>query len=184
MPRLLNIACLSCIALLAACASQPDIEIHPVPGAMIGTHYTFEVIPDRRQSPIGPRQASEARARIEKALGEEMQRRGYRQVESGADIQVEYVTYVTEEYQDLHDQEYRMARSLLHEEELPEQRDVPLRTGTLHVHLLHEGRALYEGIASGVVNGHDVSPERIQLAVKLLLAEVPFGPVMEDASQQ
>lgn len=167
------------LLMAAACATGPEIEIHPVPGADIGAYYTFEVVPDTTDSPLGPMRTREVRVRIEKILGEEMERLGYRQVEKGADIQVEYVTYVTEEYQDQHDQKYRVAKAVLDEQELPEQSDVPLRTGTLHVHLLHDGRALYEGIASDVVAG-SITAERIRAAVRGLLGQVPMGPLMQE----
>lgn len=179
MRNLTLLAGLFMLLFAAACATGPEIEIHPVPGADVGAYYTFEVVPDTTDSPLGPMRTREVRVRIEKILGEEMARLGYRQVENGADIQVEYVTYVTEEYQDLHEQKYRVAKAVLGEQELPEQSDVQLRTGTLHVHLLHDGRALYEGIASDVVNER-ISPERIRAAVRGLLGEVPNGPLMQE----
>lgn len=161
---------------LAACAGGPDVEIHPVPGASIGTFYTFEVIPDDTGPSIGPMRTREARARIEKALAEEMRRRGYREVESGADIQVEYVVSITREYQDEHRENIRFAGAVI-DQHLPEPRELALTIGTLHVHLLHDGRALYEGIASDVFEG-DISVSRIRNAVRALLAEVPPGPTM------
>lgn len=168
------------MSFLSGCANTPDIEIHPVDTAAIGTFTTFEVIPDRRDSPLGPMRTRQTRVQIEKALGEEMQRKGYRQVESGADIQIEYVTYITEEYQEQHEKRYELAGMVI-DQHLPEPRDVPLRIGTLHVHLLHDGKALYEALASGLVNG-EVTMERIRLAAKGLLAEVPPAPLMGEPS--
>lgn len=166
------------MAFLAACAQTPDVEIHPVDTAAIGRFTTFEVIPDRRDSPLGPMRTRQTRVQIEAALGEEMRRKGYRQVSRNADIQIEYVTYITEEYQEQHEERYTLAGVVI-DQHLPEPRDVPLRIGTLHVHLLHDGKALYEALASGLVDG-EVTMERIRRAAKGLLAEVPPAPMMEE----
>ena len=167
------------MALLSACASAPDIEIHPVNASVIGKFTTFEVVPDRTESPLGPMRTRQTRVQIEKALAEEMRQKGYRQVERNADIQIEYVTYITEEYQEQHERRYTLAGMVI-DQHLPEPRDVSLRIGTLHVHLLHDGKALYEAIASGLVSG-EVTMERIRLAAKGLLAKVPPAPMMDDA---
>ncbi|MDX1442179.1 MAG: DUF4136 domain-containing protein [Gammaproteobacteria bacterium] len=171
-----------CAALVAACSSGPTVEIHPVDTDVIGTFTTFEVVPDRSDVPLGPMRTRQSRAQIEAALGEEMRRLGYRQVESGGDIQLEYVTYVTEEYQEEHYERVTFAGAVI-DRHLPEPRDVPLRVGTLHVHLLHDGKALYEGIASGLVEG-PVTMERIRAAAKALLKQVPPGPLMEGPARE
>lgn len=171
------------VGLLTACSTAPNVEIHPVDTDLIGTFTTFSVLPDRSDVPLGPMRTRQARAQIEAALGEEMRRLGYRQVEKGGDIQLEYVTYVTEEYREDHYERVTFAGAVI-DRHLPEPRDLPLRVGSLHVHLLHEGKALYEGIASGLVD-RDVTMNQVRVAVKALLKGVPPGPLMApDAARE
>lgn len=163
------------LVLLAGCATGTGLETRLDPEVSMSELQTFRILPNHFQSPASPQSVAAAKRRIERAIQDTLVCKGYRRVSPGqpADFDVEYLMYVTERYQEgVHDRYMFDDRVHLLGGAEPRVLD-PIREGTLHIHLLLNGKPIYEAIASDVIETGIAVDKRINTVVPRMLADIP-----------
>lgn len=160
--------------LLAACAGTAALEMHRDPAVPFTGMRTFRILPNHYTSATAPESVIRAKREIERAIQDVLVAKGYYMPASGpVDFEVEYVMYVTERYQEgAHDRYIFEDRVRLLGGAEPVL-DNPIREGTLHIHLLMDGRPFYEAIATGVIETGMDTDKRIRATVPEMLSDVP-----------
>lgn len=164
------------MSLVAGCATATSLESRLDPDVSMDNLQTFRILPNHYNSSSAQLSVAAAKRDIERAIQDHLVKKCYRRLISGkasADFEVEYVMYVTERMQEgVHDRyvfgdRVRLlggAESLL---------DDPIREGTLHIHLLKNGKPFYEAIASDVIPTGIAVDKRIRATVPRMLADIP-----------
>ena len=163
------------ICMAAACAAVTGLESRLDPAVSMENLQAFRILPNHYSSATAPRSVAVAKREIERAIQDTLVAKGYRRVmgKTASDFEVEYVMYVTERMQEgVHDRYVFGDRVRLlggSESRL----DDPIREGTLHIHLLKDGKPFYEAIASDVIPVGVAVDKRIRATVPRMLADVP-----------
>lgn len=160
---------------IVGCATGTGLTTHLDPQASLAEKETFRILPNTLESPASPQAMAAAKREIERAIADTLVEKGYQRVAGEtAHLDVEYVMYVTEQYQEgaqdryvLDDQVHLLTGS---ESRLGD----PIREGTLHIHVLLNGKPVYEAIASDVLESGIPVEKRIRTMVPKMLADFPI----------
>lgn len=159
---------------MAGCATGTGLETHLDPQASLSGMQTFRILPNHFQSPTSPQSVAAAKREIERAVADTLGAKGYRRVADGrADFEIEYLMYVTEHYQEGAHDRYVFDERVHLLSGAQSRLDNPIREGTLHIHVLVNGKPVYEAIASDVIETGIAVDKRIRSTVPRMLADFP-----------
>lgn len=158
---------------MGGCATGAGMETHLDPQASMAGMQTFRILPNHFNSPTAPQSAAAAKREIERAIVDTLVEKGYQPVAAQADFDVEYVMYVTERYQEGAHDRYVFDERVRLLSGAESRLDDPIREGTLHIHVLLNGKPVYEAIASDVIETGMPVEKRIRATVPQMLAEFP-----------